>query len=533
MAARWIAHPFLLGVFPCLFLYAQNTNETSARELIVPVVIVLVSTLLLWRLLRRALGDSQRAGLLVSLLWLFFFSFGRWPDLLEAIAGTVGVHADWAFRQRTLLPFGILLVVALGYLVVRKLKQPEPLTSFLNVASLVLLVFPLVSIGTGAEPRQAVAIQPTKPVPLDPQPDARPDIYYIILDGYARSDVLREYFGFDNRPFLERLEKRGFYVARQSTANYGSTPLCLASSLNMRYLDEVAGSAARDVGVLRPLVGQNAVIESLRPLGYKFVTVSTGFDITDHPSADVYLTPELGGLSAFHTLLLGTTPLGPVVQRASASHSYKKSRARTLHALKWLPAIALKKEPTFAFVHILTPHPPFLFGPQGEDVSPYGKSYLLTDGSKFLAHYGDARAYKRGYRQQVEFITARVEQTIDRILASSPKPPVIILQSDHGSGLGLDINSLRNTDLHERMSILNAYYLPGVRKTELYAGISPVNSFRVVFNQYFGAKLPLVDDRSYFSTWRQPFLFTDVTDHVRSRSLAERGNAMRGLLTSE
>jgi len=50
------------------------------------------------------------------------------------------------------------------------------------------------------------------------------------------------------------------------------------------------------------------------------------------------------------------------------------------------------------------------------------------------------------------------------------------------------------------MPILNAYALPGVDPAQaLYPSISPVNSFRVVLNRYFGTDLPLLEDRSYFA----------------------------------
>ncbi len=66
----------------------------------------------------------------------------------------------------------------------------------------------------------------------------KPDIYYIILDGYGRGDVLKSVYGFDNEKFYNELENRGFFIARKSNANYAQTTLfSLASSLNMEYLE--------------------------------------------------------------------------------------------------------------------------------------------------------------------------------------------------------------------------------------------------------------------------------------------------------
>ena len=66
------------------------------------------------------------------------------------------------------------------------------------------------------------------------------------------------------------------------------------------------------------------------------------------------------------------------------------------------------------------------------------------------------------------------------------------------------------------MSILNAYYFPGGRYEGLYDRYRPVNSFRVVLNTFFGAKLDLLPDRSFFSTWPDPYKFIDVTDAVQA-----------------
>jgi hypothetical protein len=62
---------------------------------------------------------------------------------------------------------------------------------------------------------------------------------------------------------------------------------------------------------------------------------------------------------------------------------------------------------------------------------------------------------------------------------------------------------------------LNAYYFPDQNYAALYPAISPVNSFRVIFNQYFGTDLELLEDRNYFAGWLAPYDYTDVTDKAQ------------------
>jgi hypothetical protein len=224
-------------------------------------------------------------------------------------------------------------------------------------------------------------------------------------------------------------------------------------------------------------------------------------------------------MSPFHRLLLDHTPLYSIIPIPVLGDSYTMARSRTLFVLDKLPQVTTWGQPTFAFAHIVSPHPPFVFGENGEDVSAHDRRFYLIDGEYFRAWYGDRAAYVDGYRKQAKFLTGQVERMIDRILASCAQPPVIILQSDHGSGLGLATESAAETDMNERMSILNVYYLPDAKgKSPLYQSISPVNSLRVVLNTYFDAGMDLLPDRSYFSTWGDPFRFIDVTEKVQLAS---------------
>jgi hypothetical protein len=70
--------------------------------------------------------------------------------------------------------------------------------------------------------------------------------------------------------------------------------------------------------------------------------------------------------------------------------------------------------------------------------------------------------------------------------------------------------------LDEKFRILNSYYLPGIDDHGLYQTISPANSFRLIFNKYFDAGLPMLPDRSYvFHNELKPYAFIDVTQRVR------------------
>jgi hypothetical protein len=266
---------------------------------------------------------------------------------------------------------------------------------------------------------------------------------------------------------------------------------------------------------LRDRILHNNLAEALRPLGYRFTTFSTGFTPTELSDADIHHSPY-PQFTEFQRMLIDRTPVWAMLALAEHRDLFTQSRDRTLHLLDRLPSLAKTPHPTLAFAHIVCPHPPFLFGPNGEDVSRRDEKHYLSDGTRFHGMTSDPQVYIRGYRDQAIYITRRIEEAIDQILANSTEPPIIILQSDHGSGLRLNMEGVEGTDLHERMGILSTFYFPDRNYELLHPGISPVNSFRVVLNTYFGADLDLLPDRSYFSTWPDPYQFIDVTEEVHS-----------------
>ena len=163
--------------------------------------------------------------------------------------------------------------------------------------------------------------------------------------------------------------------------------------------------------------------------------------------------------------------------------------------------------------HILSPHPPFLWDEEGNE-HDYERTYYGTI-TGFLAVGGTRDEFKVGLRNQTRVIDRLLRKTVDGILASQRgNPPVILIQSDHGPGAHLSDESLAESDVSERFPNLSAYYFPDGDASGLYPTISPVNSFRVILNKYFGLELPMVADQAYYTTYGRPFDFIEVTDSL-------------------
>jgi hypothetical protein len=216
-------------------------------------------------------------------------------------------------------------------------------------------------------------------------------------------------------------------------------------------------------------------------------------------------------LSEFQNVLINTTPIPVLLDKLPGRSQSDLHRDRILYIFDHLAEMSEMGSPVFVFAHILAPHPPFVFGENGELVKSNG-DFGLMDGAQWMEITRDE--YRENYRRQLIFISKKASETIDEILSSSPKPTIIVLQADHGPGSRLDWENPDGVFLKERMSILNAYYLPDSDYKQLYDGITPVNTFRLIFNQYFHADYELLKDESYFSGWFHPYKFMNVTNDV-------------------
>jgi hypothetical protein len=332
------------------------------------------------------------------------------------------------------------------------------------------------------------------------------DIYYVILDGFGRADTLKQYYGLDLGPFDSFLKSKGFFVADAAQSNYSQTFLSIGSTLSLGYLDDLSralGKENRDQRPLAYLIAHNALMQAARDAGYQVIGIGSDYMATSKlEAADVCICDQYG-LNEVDQVTIGLTPLGalPLERWTFDAH-----RRKVREAFAALERARGSSGPVFVFAHIVAPHPPFVFGPDGASRPPISSAYIFSDGVRYDGTQTDY--YYHGYRDQVQFVVRQVSELVDRLLERPGPAPVIVLHADHGPGLTFRSEQTNPTMFRERMTIFAAYRFPD--GPDLYPTITPVNGARLLANGYLGTQLPLLPDLSWFSQYGRPYDFIPV-----------------------
>lgn len=461
-------HPVLFAAFPILFLYVHNIEGTRADMMIVPTVVSIAGAFIIWILLDLLLKDLRKAALAATLFIIIFLSYGRIYAVLQRWNIFVPGHAHLIS----------LLLFIWGYIVYFiKVTRHEfkPVTVMLNIAAVVLIIINLFNIGWYAVsgPQSAKMDTRQNEIYSENVTDgvSTPDIYYIILDEYAHPDTMAKLYNYDNADLVKNLTRKGFYIATGSKTTSVLSEVSIAQSLNMEYLDP---SATRAAGLEH--IQNSNVVSYLRSRGYHYIYIGPYNVRADEYYNFSEYSKSGFQVSEFNGILINTTMLSPFyynVDKRGYDNPYRQEIIKSLNQLKMSVAI---KGTKFVCMHVICPHAYFVFGPNGEYVSP--------------DNWQNSKD-KQYYLGQYIFISRQINEVVEFLLKSSFRSPVIIIQSDHGlreqPGGGEFIQG-------DWRKILNAYYLPGNGKELLYSSISPVNSFRLIFNYYFGEKMEFLPD---------------------------------------
>jgi hypothetical protein len=492
---RFPFYPWLFAAFPILALLSNNLGQVDLGVAERPLIISLIAATILVSLLRLIFKEWLKPALITTLLLVLFFSYGQVQSL---ISNTI-IFGFAIGRRIFIVPlYGAILVVGL-WLILRLKKPSQDQTMVLNLIGIFLLVFPLYnifawSIKTASQVSKYKNDNPVldayaeKLIPKNPQ--ALPDVYYIILDEFARQDVLKNNWNTDDSSFLNGLEKMGFYVADCSMSNYFHTRLSITSSLNFEYIQNLVNGVGpgNNIGALQPFIEHSQVRRELEGAGYKTVSYSIAGSWFDWKDADVYYSYPKDTMQPFEYMLLNSTAFRSLSSGRSNENTqlddennfpYKSYYDRETYELKLMDNITSISGPKFVFAHIFGSHMPYVFKSDGSINADPGYWGGDPGGNPVNSYYNED-----GYRQSIQFSSNRMLGIIKNILDHSKNPPIIVLQGDHGKGTHRQFN-------------LNAYYLPDDGEKNLYPSITPVNTFRIIFNTYFGTHYNLLPDDSY------------------------------------
>lgn len=495
-----IIYPLAAALFPVLFFFEKNAWLYSWKSLGTTLLVVGGAALALWGALYAVTRKPEKSALAVSVLMLLFFSYG---PLFDGINHLTSSYLNVFLRVRHMWLLELLFAAAALFAII-KLKRPAELTKTANVIAVVMLLPSFLGIGAFAwRERQAKAgIAEGSPGTVVEESAAQkrlPDVYYIILDGYAHKKTLADAYALDNSAFYGFLREKDFFLAEKSIANYSHTINSLASSLNMKYLDDVSrsyGKKMKNTGPLAARIENNEVTKFLKGKGYAFITFNSGFKPTAHNrfadaelsggvfksmfSEDNFLPALLVQMSAMRHL----QQYGGIPEAANANLiSFVFDKLAALPEFD-LPA-QTGRRPIYVFAHIEAPHEPYVFD---ENCAQEKKPFT--------------------YISNLKCVNTKVMRAVGEILRKSAEPPVIILQSDHGwspdwpplpvAATEENLDKLAPELIQERMRNFIAVYAPeSQKKKSFYAAMSPVNIFRIIFDDYFGADFEHLPDKSF------------------------------------
>lgn len=507
-SAVWIV-PFSLAVLvPGLFtqttesrIHAFRPELYVAETMVVLVFGLTVALILYFAFYQRNLGRSLGTA---SVLVLVFFTWPLWTDM----AGNARRIVDVDIVVDAL---AIALAATLVWLAVRYSGRDSTLFFVAATSTGVVLLFTLVVL---LAPRFVGA-------PVDSGPSAgpgpHPNAVILILDGYARQDVLDASFGAEGMSLVSALSDRGFVIKDNATTNYSRTYASVSSMLAMDYsFGEGIRSEESLAHMRRLLTGDNPLVHGYHNAGYTVTAYENWWWGTQcGQSIDNCTRADLVELSLWS--LGQSSPLASI-QRSTVPHPIVTTGVELIREL----GEQIEEDratPQLVVAHVTVPHPPLQLDAscsisvgsvQANELAP---SYSPAAQS--------AEAERPRFLEQTLCIDREVIAAIDQLLTIDPDLAVLVL-SDHGPETLLQAHAKSPDEwsdeaLLERMAVLTAMRVPAnCESTDLFQ--TTVNAIRFFVSCTTGAQLDMLRERIYFvppSEWADLPL-VEITDRMHS-----------------
>ena len=448
-----IIFPFLLAFFPSWILILKNYDELIFQDILISLAIVSVS-IIIWIVIRKIIKNGNKAALITGVGVVFFFYFGYVQDALKGIlVSNIPVN-----KTSILVPISIIIFIILTIYFIKSKNNFESIIKIANVVSITLILVVCVQFiipGASAE---------------------KPNVYHIILDEYTDNEILTKKFGYNNEKFLEFLNNNGFYMHDKLFSTFGGTVKELNVILNMEYPKKL-----RWMSEDYESLNNNKVMSIFSNQDYSVIETNSMMRWKNFSDVDTKLCYDTNFInSEFLDQVLGKS----IIRYFLEKYQQDTRRDTIRCTFNVLNEITLKTDgPKYVFSHVYVPHPPFLFGPNGENVIP---DHREISGLQ-------SRENPQGYVNQLIYATNEITVVIKNIVKNDPNA-IIIVQGDTGTLTGTDISKKTMKEIYQAHSILYAVRIPDVEDSDY---MIPVNTYRIIFNNYFNMNYDYLEYHSY------------------------------------
>lgn len=485
-----LAAVVMVCLYPCLFQWFTNADESPARDLLPMLPIFLGIAAVVWVISWLLIRNFSGTSFFTAVAMFVFINIGLCSSMLKN-------HIAW-LQDRYLLLVVFLALVALA--IVLRRHKGFPGTEICLIILIALTSISLMSFIQAAPTLFEIMVAERKDSRIDENTrfttEQRPNVYFILMDEYGGYENLQAYFDYDNGDFLDDLAAKGFENSLSShNAESVFTWTLVPDLLNLDYVveDELPHLVKREY------VDDPVLFQIFRNNGYQ-INMIDHRDFLGHSGCNVLSRPQISdsiGDHLFDNSALGLIPRVRVALKEKlglSSNEYYTSELLQLVELVEHCADHTADVPTFTMMYVQCPHTPYVVDAEGNPRS--------TGTNNHVEQYY--------YLDQLKFMNSVLERTVDNILAKDPDS-VIILQSDHGSRFPAHVSGIAGypeldqvKENYTMQNILNSVYVRG-ESLEI-EGLSGINTFRTILNEVFGTEFEMLEEPvGYIATstdWR-------------------------------
>ena len=482
--------PFYLILF-LLFYILHHYNRffgfiSSAQIIFYSIIVFLTGTF--YFLLNSFYKSSLKASLFTFCVMSFMLFFGPYHDFLKMIFAETVLSS-----YKVIVPTTFIIILLFTFYLN---KRPDSLGRFSKYLNFLMVIFCTIEVFTLLVKAKQFTehhnlLYPELSLcnnytPLALPDSTKPDIFYLVFDEYTSNQTLQDVWHFDNSNITDWLSKKGFYIMPDSKSNYNLTPFSISSVFNMNYFNREKVSKGSRVNELQAtrslsknetfciLEKENYVTRFIAPFNNSIEKNGLSYYFDFLSEEQLYLATFFGRFKKdilwnFTRIKVddGTTPPS-YVKKA-------KDLKTTISKIKEATELSIERKPKFVYGHFMVTHEPHLFDSTGRN-----RKNLVVNSEPF-----------KTYTQQVLYANSIIKELVNHIQATNKRKTVIFIQGDHGYR-----NFPPGMKTYD-FPIFNAVYLPDQDYDQFYKKMSPVNTFRVLFNHYFYQKFKLLPDSSF------------------------------------